>query len=334
MEKITEILDKRHKERRTRLDNIQEIKNKETSANEGIEYFESAFDEKVREIQNNLSNLEIGDTNLPSTFCKIGQSLQELQKFLSSSTFFLNDRKVQKCQEILNDLSNRLEERKSNLIPKKKFGFKNRPKEPQRKAEDFVDSIENPKHTACVLGYTISNRENATITLTADETNEKDISIVGLKNCVVHVIGHPGSLHLKDIGNCIIVCGPISRSVFGETCCQSVFAFACQQLRLHNSFQCDIYLHVTSRGIIEDTSQIRVAPYNVVYTNIEADFVAAGISHDKNYWQDLADFNWLSTEQTSPNWAPMLLKDRINDWKMYINNFILNLQKLNIVVTK
>lgn len=144
MDKITELLDKRHKERREKLENQQEIKSKEVSANEGVEYFDSVFDEKVREIQNNLNNLSAGDTNLATTFSKIGQTLQDLQRFLSSSTFFLNDRKVQKCQETLNDLSVRLDERKAQLIPKKKFGFKNKAAAPPKSSPAASDQVDAP----------------------------------------------------------------------------------------------------------------------------------------------------------------------------------------------
>lgn len=287
MEKITELLDKRHKERKSRLDNIQELKSKEVSVNEGIEYFESVFDEKVREIQNNLNNLEAGDSSLILTFSKIGHSIQELQKFLSTSTFFLNDRKVQKCQETLNELANHMDTRKSTLIPKKKFGFKNRPKGVQVKQSDTVDGASDRKLPATVFAYTISDRENELIKFNKIESNEKDITVANIRNCVLQIEGHPGSLHIKNATNCIIVCGPVSRAIFGDNCQTCVFAIACQQLRLHSSCQCDIYLHVTSRGIIEDSSQIRVAPYNYNYADIDSDFVASGLPTDKNNWNGL-----------------------------------------------
>ena len=97
MDKI-EALERRNKDRKAKLEELQEIRNQETSKSEGIDYFETTFNEKVREIQNNLNNLEQGDTNLSGTFTKIGTSLQELQRYLSSSTFFLNDRKVQNIE--------------------------------------------------------------------------------------------------------------------------------------------------------------------------------------------------------------------------------------------
>jgi len=317
MEKITEILDKRHKERKSRLDNLQELRTKETSASEGIEYFESVFDEKVREIQNNLNNLEAGDNNLPITFSKIGQSLQDLQKFLSTSTFFLNDRKVQKCQDVLNELSALLEDKKTKLIPKKKFGFRNRVVETKKK-EDVVDAPQKP---ALNFDFTIANRQNDLITFDPVACNEKDLTIADIANSIIKIEGHPGSLFFKNVTNCIITSGPVSRAVFGDNCQRCIFAVACQQLRVHNSSQCDIYLHVTSRGIIEDTNQIRVGPYNLKYAGIESDFLASGLMVDKNHWDDLADFNWLSTEQRSPNWSVIPEDQKISDWNQALEEF-------------
>lgn len=324
MEKITELLDKRHKERKEKLENLQEIKSKETSVNEGIDYFDSVYDEKVREIQNNLNNLEAGDVNLASTFCKITQTLQDLQRFLSSSTFFLTDRKVQKCQEQLNDILFRLDEKKAQLVPKKKFGFKNKAKAESRQG-DQVDAVvaQRPAETK-QFEYTISNRRGEVINFTGVDADNQDLTVANLQDCVIRIEGHPGSLHVKNLHNCLIVSGPIARSFFGENCKQCRFVVACQQLRLHSSNACDIYLHVTSRGIIEDSNEIFVAPYNLQYPQLAADYDASGLPLNRNNWNDLADFNWLSTEQHSPNWSHIPESRLVTDWNEEVVKFALD----------
>lgn len=317
MDKITELLDKRHKERREKLENKQEIKSKEVSSHEGVDYFDSVFDEKMREIQNNLNNLEAGDPNLATTFSKIGQTVQDLQRFLSSSTFFLNDRRVQKCQEQLNDITLRMDERKAQLVPKKRFGFKNK-STTKPKVEDQIDAAATqtqPTHQDMKqFEYTISNRVNEVINFNHADANEKDITVANLTSCVLRIEGHPGALHVKNLTNCLILSGPIARSFFGDNCKNCQFVIACQQLRLHTSTNCDIYLHVTSRGIIEDSKEIFVAPYNFEYPTILDDFTASGLPLDRNNWNDLADFNWLSTEQHSPNWNQIPESRLVRQW--------------------
>lgn len=321
MDKITELLDKRHKERKEKLENLQEIKSKQVSANEGVEYFDSVYDEKVREIQNNLNNMTASDPNLAVTFSKIGQTLQDLQRFLSSSTFFLNDRKVQKCQEQLNDLSVRLDERKAQLVPKKKFGFRNKVKREPCKTGDQVDATVTASSPGLErvteikqFQYTIIDRNNESIFFTGPDANDKDLTVANLRSCVLKIDGHPGSLHVKNLHNCLVLSGPIARSFFAENCKNCCFVIACQQLRLHTSTKCDIYLHVTSRGIIEDSQEIFVAPYNYDYPSITEDFDVSGLPRDRNNWNDLADFNWLSAEQRSPNWGMIPESRLVKEW--------------------
>ncbi|XP_063702089.1 tubulin-specific chaperone C [Culicoides brevitarsis] len=322
MEKIEARLEQRDKDRKAKLEEKQEIRNRDASKSEGIEYFEVTFNEKVREIQNNLNNLEQGDTNLPSTFTKIGTSLQELQRYLSSSTFFLNDRKVQKCQETLKGLTALLEERKSKLIPKKKFGFRNKTlvvaKDAQITSADDTDASATTKK---LFDYSVHDKSNEIISFKGSDANEKDLTVANLDACLLDIEGHPGSLHLKNIQNCLIISGPVSRSIFVENCKNTTFQIACQQLRLHSSRECDIYLHVTSRGIIEDSSEIRVAPYSLNYDGISQDWIESKLPHDRNNWNDIADFNWLSAEQKSPNWNVIEEAKRVVDWDSYVTEW-------------
>lgn len=323
MDKI-EALERRDKDRKAKLEELQEIRNRETSKSEGVEYFEITFNEKVREIQNNLNNLEQGDTNLPITFTKIGTSLQELQRYLSSSTFFLNDRKVQKCQETLKDLTSLLEDRKSKLIPKKKFGFRNKTLAVAKDPNPSLCSLDDTDSTASnkkLFDYTVHNRSCEMILLQNEDANEKDLTVANLESCLLQIQGHPGSLHLKNIKNCLILSGPVSRSIFVENCKNTSFQIACQQLRLHSSNDCDIYLHVTSRGIIEDSQEIRVASYSWTYPGIDEDWREAKLPRDRNNWSDIADFNWLSADQKSPNWNVVPEESRVQDWETYVDDW-------------
>lgn len=323
MDKITELLEKRDRDRRAKLEELQELKNKDSAANEGVDYFDSTFNEKVREIQNNLNNVEAGDINLPNTFSKIGTSLQELQRYLSTSTFFLNDRKVQKCQETLKDLGTRLDDKKSQLCPKKKFGFRNKTVEKPVQLMEILDETDSTSVDTSkkIFEFTASDKKNELIYIQGDDANHHDITIANLNSCILRIDGHPGSMHLKNIQNCLILSGPISRSVFAENCTSTTFAIACQQLRLHSSTDCKIYLHVTSRGIIEDANQIQVAPYNWNYDGIEKDYEESGLPKDRNYWNNLGDFNWLSAEQHSPNWMEIPLENQIQDWETFVHEW-------------
>ena len=89
---------------------------------------------------------------------------------------------------------------------------------------------------------------------------------------------------------------------------------ACQQLRTHETLNSDFYLHVTSKGIVEDCHRVRFAPYKFCYDNTDLDFMESGLSLDVNNWDKIDDFNWLSLDQASPNWSLLPENERLDNW--------------------
>lgn len=320
-DKITEILNRRHKKRQQDLDSVHELKNQDVAETEGRDYFDQIFDTKTREIKNNLNNLSQhgGDkTELGLAFNSLIQTIQELQRYLSSSTLFLTEYKIKMCQNVINELHAKCEEEKQKLIPKKKFGFKT------KKAVEAAAATSSTTTNTAVDGgekkvqeelrpkkkefeWTLANKSNEWIRLTdREQVNDKDLTFSNLTNCIVEIQGHPGSLQMSHVKNCIILTGPVARSIFADHCTDSRFAFACQQMRLHSSSACRIYLHVTCRGIIEDCKEIQVAPYNYSYEGLAKDFEdTKSLGEGVNNWRDIADFNWLSPDVHSPNWKEM-----------------------------
>lgn len=125
---------------------------------------------------------------------------------------------------------------------------------------------------------------------------------------------------MNNLKHCIVLSGPVGTSIFIENCENCKFLLACQQLRLHSSKRCDIYLHVTSRAIIEDSNCIQFAPYHLFYDQCENDFHKAGLDLNINHWNTIDDFNWLATDKKSPNWDLLDEKNRIVDWTPYLNS--------------
>uniref|UniRef100_A0A1A9UL44 C-CAP/cofactor C-like domain-containing protein n=1 Tax=Glossina austeni TaxID=7395 RepID=A0A1A9UL44_GLOAU len=321
-EHILEKLNKRNKNRQNYLDVKLEQRHKDNLQLEGTDYFSQAFAEKVRNIETRIKNVnEAGKKksggdgptlDLGRHFTDITLEIQELQRYLTTSTMFLSDFKIKACQSIVNELTTRSEDTRARLSPKKKFGFSGRKVAPKTTlnpklssaATDKVDSSEARLHMATnkVINWTIANRSNEYICLQSDKINGKDITITNLENCFVELRGHAGSLQISHAANCIFLTGPIARSLFAEHCIECTLCVGCQQLRLHSSMKCRVYLHVTSRAIIEDCREIEMAPYNNDYVGIEEDFQAAGLSQEQNNYADVADFNWLSSDISSPNW--------------------------------
>lgn len=328
-EKIADQLEKRNHERQLQLNVKHELQKQNTAANENHDYFQETFRKHVTDIEDGLADLKpnIDRTKLTQDINKIHEELQNLQYYLTASTFFLSNYTIKACQTILSDLKGRIEATKDTLLAKKKFNFRSKADASSSKGATVVDVASTKTAAASAITkqghykWTVQNRRNEEISLAPDKTNNQDITVSTLDSCLLYIFGHPSSLQLSKLTNCVILCGPVSRSVFADNCTNCKFIFACQQLRLHTSHHCDLYMHVTCRAIIEDCNNINVAPYNYKYANLDDDFVKAGLDTTKNNWENVADFNWLSTDIQSPNWRHIEPDQRISCWNTYLNEF-------------
>lgn len=324
-EKITDILNRRHKERKNQIENAKLERQKDADESEAIEYFEASFNEEVRKIGIQLDVVVAGDCDRVTAFESVQKEISSLQRYLSTSTFFLNEYKIKVCQNTINELCKRLDALKNELIPKKKFGFKNKKtvkalsdgRLPFGKMAGLTDKQSNGDH----MKWTLSERNNQMITLSGSSVDDQTITASGLTSCIIRLEGHSGSLQFTKLKNCLVLCGPTSRSIFLDDCIDCKFVVACQQLRCHRSRNCHLYLKVTSRAIIEDCSQIQVAEYNLSYDGLSNDFIESGLDRNVNNWNELDDFDWLATDKPSPNWSLLGDDQLVTDWKIYQNQF-------------
>src|SRR5690349_18852282 len=124
---VLDMMERRDRERKLANEKNQRER-KQKSELEGVDYFDSVFDKKVLEIQTRLDALDPSSDSghMQEEFTSIAKDLQELQRYFTSSTIFLSDHKIQRCQNIINQLVTKSDETKTRIAPKKKFGFKNK----------------------------------------------------------------------------------------------------------------------------------------------------------------------------------------------------------------
>eukprot|EP00775_Hariotina_reticulata_P009384 gene9384-9548_t len=105
-----------------------------------------------------------------------------------------------------------------------------------------------------------------------------------MSDCTVLLLGQLSALRLQQLQRCRVVAGPVSgaTSISGAQDC--LFMIASHQVRVHDAQGCDLYLRVRSRPVIEDSSQLRFAPF------------------PGQLWQQVDDFGWVKSSQ-SPNWS-------------------------------
>lgn len=321
MEAAADLLPERlqRRGRELQLERQRQKQDREQEDNrKAVNYFLDQFAKSHLAIESELGKLSSGKVEnslVSSTINKISKDIQSLQKYFSASTMILCLHDVRKSQERIQVLQQNLQELEEKLIPKKKFGFKAR--KPQTKEPIHVqvaDETDCGKALQKILvesDFGIKNKENEIIVMRANSISEKDVALSDLVRCTVKLMGSPGTLHISNIEDCTILSGPVVRSVFIENCKNCKFVLPCQQLRVHLSQDCDFYLHVTSRAIIEDSVSVRVAPYNWNYDGFDNDFEALHWDRKKNHWDCIDDFNWLASDKPSPNWSVMPEVDRL-----------------------
>ncbi|ESO06448.1 hypothetical protein HELRODRAFT_155706 [Helobdella robusta] len=291
--RITEKLQKREEER---------IKNQQAKRNDKpvfhfAEETEEHFKKKFTDLQNELELLLAGVRKIEAAYVssklegveEAQEKLNTMQVFYTNSSGFISSFARKSAQSVITNLTKSIEEIKDSCYVNKKFSFKT-----NNNAKDIV------------------NLDNVEIAKQNDEILNKDIRISNLTNCTVKLYGHPGAIHIDRIKNCKIFIGPVKGSILIEDCSDSKIIAACQQMRIHKTVQSHFYIHVTSRAIIEDSNNVKFAPFNWNYEGVKDHFNETGLDLEKNNWDLVEDFNWLVPNTLSPNWSILQKEDRMN----------------------
>ncbi|XP_064636958.1 tubulin-specific chaperone C-like [Lineus longissimus] len=315
---VTSKLHKREQERLEDVEKKRSEKEYESSAKETTDFFNENFTKERVCIENELAQTPgLTKPALQNHFDKLMISVQNLQKFVSDSTMFLPSYEVRHAQDSLSKLQNEITEKRDELLPKKKFAFKAKKKVAEKgdvTKPDVVDGKKkefvNVAHGDC--GF--KDLSDETLSLSSTEINAKDVALSRLMNCKIVLKGAPSTVHVDKLSKCTMLCGPVSGSIFVNDCTDCTFVIACQQLRTHSTTRTSFYLHVTSRGIIEDCNGVTFAPYNLEYPGLDEHYLVAGLDRARNSWDDIDDFNWLASDKRSPNWSLIPENERTKSW--------------------
>ncbi|CAB1311848.1 unnamed protein product [Coregonus sp. 'balchen'] len=296
--KIPERMLKREQDRLEDVERKKEEKKSQSVTEEKSGLFTATFGSERAAIEKLLAGCS-GATDralATQTLEEVTTKAQQLQKFLNDSMVFLPQYELRQAQMALQKLQNSLAEKRDEIIPKKKFSFRSR-------------AANAPK-----VDPPVANPAPPVLTKSGEEIKQQDVLLTHLTNCKVRLLGSPSTVHIKHVQNCEIFSGPVSSSVFVDHCTGSTLSFPCQQLRTHHTTDTQVYLHVTSRAIIEDCQGVRFAPFAWSYTGLDQDFKVSGLDRDRNNWNQVDDFNWLAIGTQSPNWSVIPEAERRTEW--------------------
>ncbi|SZF03720.1 unnamed protein product [Blumeria hordei] len=158
----------------------------------------------------------------------------------------------------------------------------------------------------------ISNCEDEHIALPMSPyTIIKSATVTCISRCVVDM-SNPvasntvlASLTMKNIKDSIVIVSQVDGASHVTKVEDSILLLASQQVRVHECHNVKIYLHSSSRPIIEDCHSIQFAPIPRCLTTSTLEGVT-------NQWDQVDDFKWLRSTP-SPNWSVLPENERLSD---------------------
>ncbi|XP_058731509.1 tubulin-folding cofactor C [Vicia villosa] len=280
--------------------------------------FLSRFSQLKSSIESHLAesqSISSDPSQLKPHFDKISESISDLEKLVAESSYFLPSYDVRSSLKAVSDLKRSLDSLSSELIPKKKFSFKNKAKT-SKKDQDSVVTESKPVRDSVQPSYVARDSpgfRNKTGEVLVGEFKDSEIgefTISDLDSCEVRIIGCIRALFIHRLKNCRVYVGPVTGSILIEEAEGCVFAIASHQIRIHGARRSDFYLRVRSRPIVEDCNDVRFAPYCLSYGGIEEDLRGADLDAETGNWANVDDFRWLRAVQ-SPNWSILPENERV-----------------------
>jgi len=135
-------------------------------------------------------------------------------------------------------------------------------------------------------------------------------SVTKLERCILDMSiptanGAPfAGIMLKNIKRSLIIAGQVAGAAHITGVEDSIIVVTSRQVRMHDCKNVDVYLHVASRPIIEDCTNVRFSPIPDCYAHPEIEV--------ENQWDQVDDFKWLKAEH-SPNWSILPRAQRLKE---------------------
>ncbi|CAE7875424.1 Rp2, partial [Symbiodinium sp. KB8] len=158
--------------------------------------------------------------------------------------------------------------------------------------------------------YCVADKEDETIIKQPGQVDGQQFQIQNVKGCKVIVADHTGPVQVDDCEGCEIVIGPSNDSVFIRSCTDCVIAVAARQVRTRDCSNVVLFMYSGTDPIIETSTELQVAPWNVSYPGLREQFAAAGLVPEKNHWKHIFDFNKDDSSIPFPHWSELAEEDR------------------------
>ncbi|KAL6751218.1 tubulin binding cofactor C-domain-containing protein [Haematococcus lacustris] len=250
---------------------------------------------------------------------------------IASASYFLPAYDQKQCIVQVQDMRTRLEAARSLLVPKRKFAFASKvartacPESSTAMTQEaaappaaaLVNSTASqpvPAVGRCdpserdlqliAAGRGLLDLDSQDVVVREEELGGQEYALINLARCRVFLVGHLQSLRLLGLRDCVLVTGPVTGPAFLDSIQGCTLTLAAHQVRIHNAQDSTLYLRVRSRPIIEHSSGLRFAPYNMHHAAYQVLLQQHKLHEETGLWSAVDDFGWLKAMQ-SPNWCQL-----------------------------
>ncbi|XP_021733439.1 tubulin-folding cofactor C-like [Chenopodium quinoa] len=302
------------------------VRSKESDSSpsfESTDSFLAQFSDLQQSIVSEIDKIE----QAPESFAEgdldnVSALINDIEKLLAENTYHLPSYDVRASLKTISDLRESLDKVAVKLVPKKKFSFKTKvAKQNQKAIVEEQPEVVASGDKSCIVFDTpgFKNREKEVLVENLKGKDMGEFTLSDLDSCEARIIGRPRAIFIHRLRNCKVYAGPALGSVLIDDVEGCVFVLASHQIRIHNARKCDFYLRVRSHPIIEDSSEVRFAPYCLQYDGIEEDLRESRLDEETGSWANVDDFKWLRAVQ-SPNWSILPEDERISSFHVSISD--------------
>jgi protein XRP2 len=133
-----------------------------------------------------------------------------------------------------------------------------------------VEKVEPPpKKKFNRLDYMFAKETGKELTKLPGAVDGNPFNIRFLENCTINIFDHSATINVDKCKNCTMFIGPIKSSIFIRDCENCVIHVACQQFRCRDFSNSTIYLYAMNDPVIEASSGLKFAPYNLMYAGLD-----------------------------------------------------------------
>ncbi|KAM3185486.1 hypothetical protein ACTXT7_006253 [Hymenolepis weldensis] len=128
-----------------------------------------------------------------------------------------------------------------------------------------------------------------------NQINGQQFRIKNCKDSYLYVFDFVNTVTVDNCSNCTIVFGAVKTSyhpsIFIRYCNDCVILAACQQFRVRDSKNITAFIAAVSEPIIETSSSINFAPFQLSYPQLNVQFRAAGLNQFNCSYSSVHDFS-------------------------------------------